>query len=174
MRTRHLAIAAALLAAGLTVASASGREHEHHDGRDHRSDDRLREERGGGAGPIDPAYLKECGACHVAYPPRFLPSASWRAVFAGLDRHFGEDATLDPEVRAGIERWVLDRAGDERHAAAPPSLRITEQSWFRREHRKLPADAATRPSIRTLANCAACHAGAERWDFDEDRVTIPR
>jgi hypothetical protein len=168
---RHFAFAAALLAAGLTVGNASGRGHD--DGHDHGPDRPPREERGGGSPPIDPVYLKECGACHVAYPPRLLPAASWRALFADLDRHFGEDASLDPEVRARVERWVLDGSGDDRRAAAAP-LRITDQPGFHREHREVPASAAARPSVRTLSNCGACHSGAERWDFDDDRVRIPR
>jgi hypothetical protein len=171
MRTRSLAIAGALLAA-LTLASASARDHD--DGAERGRHHRSREERGRAAAPVDPAYLKECGACHVAYPPGFLPAGSWRALLAGLDRHFGEDASLDPAVREGIERWVLPRAGEERRPRDPPALRVTELPWFRDEHDELPADASARPSVRTLSNCGACHPGAERWDFDEDRVRIPR
>jgi hypothetical protein len=172
MRTRVFVVAAAV-AAALTVARASAGDHEHredHDGR--RSGRHARE----GASPRapDPTYAKECGACHLAYPPRLLPAASWRALLAGLDRHFGEDASLEPEVRAALEAWLVEGAGGGRRAeGAAPSLRITEGAWFRHEHDEVPPDAAARPAIRSLANCAACHPGAERWDFDEDRVKIP-
>ena len=170
MRSRTFAIAGALLAT-MTLASASARDRD--DG-EHGSHHRRSEDRGRTGGPIDPAYLKECGACHIAYPPGSLPAASWRALFSGLDRHFGEDANLEPAVREGIERWVVARAGAERLRTGTPSLRVTELSWFRDEHDEVPADAAARPSVRSLANCSACHPGAERWDFDEDRVRIPR
>jgi hypothetical protein len=90
-----------------------------------------------------------------------------------LERHFGQDAELEPEVRVQLERWLVERAGRPPRTGDPAPLRITERSWFRKEHRKAAAQAAGRPSIRSLANCAACHPGAERWDFEEDRVKIP-
>lgn len=56
--------------------------------------------------------------------------------------------------------------------AAP--LRITEVPYFQRKHRKIGPDVVARPAVKTLANCAACHQGAQDWDFDDDRVKIPR
>jgi hypothetical protein len=169
MRTPTFAVAAGALAAALTLGGASARDHDDDGGGDRRA-----LEHGRRAGPPDPAYVKECGACHVAYAPALLPAASWRALFAGLDRHFGEDASVEPPIRAALERWVVERsAPDPRAAPREPPLRITELRWFRDEHDEVPADAAARPSIRSLSNCGACHPGAERWDFDEDRVRIP-
>ncbi len=89
---------------------------------------------------------------------------------AGLDRHFGQNAELEPEVRAVLERWLVERAGSSGGDGAP--LRATEAGWFRHKHRKVEG-AAARPAVRSIANCAACHPGAERWDFDEDGVRIP-
>lgn len=168
MRTRSR-IAAVLVAgaAAFTVAGAAAREHEH----EHEHEGRGRE-RSPLAGPIDPIYAKECGACHVPYPPGLLPSASWRRIMADLERHFGQDAELEPGVRSGLERWLVDRGAPEGPAGGTP-LRITELGWFRREHREVPRGAAARPSIGSMANCAACHPRAAAWDFDEDRVRIP-
>ena len=45
-----------------------------------------------------PAYVRECGDCHVAYPPGLLPATSWRRLMAGLDRHYGSDASLEPQL----------------------------------------------------------------------------
>jgi hypothetical protein len=172
MRTRPLALAAAALAATLAFASAAAGDHDRHRGREHEHD-RGDGSHGAGRGglPPDPAYAKECGSCHLAYPPRLLPAASWRKILAGLDRHFGQDAELEPEARDALERWIVAAAG--RDGGEAP-LRITDLRWFRREHREVPGGAAARPSIGTMANCAACHPGAESWDFDEDRVRIPR
>jgi hypothetical protein len=169
MRTPAFAIAAGSIAALFTLGSASARDHGHDERRDRRSSgEHVRS-----AGPPDPTYVKECGACHVAYAPAFLPAASWRALFAGLDRHFGDDASLEPAIRASLERWVVDGSAPQRGPFREPSLRITELPWFRDEHDEVPADAAARPSIRSLSNCGGCHPGAERWDFEEDRVRIP-
>jgi hypothetical protein len=173
MRTRTLAVAAALLAAAVTVATATSPARAHERDEDDREDGRRSRGRGLSVARADPAYLKECGACHVAYPPRLLPASSWRALLAGLDRHFGDDASLEPEARAALERWLVENAGRERRPGAAPPLRITESRWFEDEHDEVPPDAAARPSVRSLANCGACHPAAERWDFDEDRVKIP-
>lgn len=177
------AAAATTLLAGAARAGEHGRgeddaheRHEHHDHHERRGRERRDGERGparggdrAGAARIDPAYAKECGACHLAYPPDLLPAASWTKLMSGLDRHFGQNAELEPEVRAGLERWLVERAGS-RADGAP--LRATETAWFSHKHRKV-AGAAERPSVRSLANCAACHPAAERWDFDEDGVRIP-
>ncbi len=174
------ALAAALLLAGAVRAGEHERDEEHEGREHHRRGERGRErrepEREGpvrlGGGPrILPAYATECGACHLAYPPDLLPAASWTKLMASLDRHFGQNAELDDEGRATLERWLVERAGRDGGERAP--LRITERTWFRREHRKVQG-AAARPQVGSLANCAACHPGAERWDFEEDRVKIPR
>jgi hypothetical protein len=163
--------AAALLAASMTVLDARARDHgreredEHEDHGSHR--------RSGRAPAIDPTYAKECGSCHVAYPPGMLPAASWRGIMAGLDRHFGQDAALEPDVAASIERWLVASAQGGTRTAAGAPLRITALPWFVDEHDEVPAGAVARPSIRSMANCAACHPGAESWDFDEDRAKIP-
>ncbi|MFO0581965.1 MAG: diheme cytochrome c [Anaeromyxobacter sp.] len=185
IQPKHAALAVALLAATATLASAGdhGREreqgereqHEEHEGREARG----RSERAGrgataSAAAIDPTYAKECGACHLAYPPSLLPAAGWRGVMAGLDRHFGVDAALDEPARARVEAWLVAGAGPDRGAAVGDPSRISGQRWFVREHREVPAGAIARPAIKSWANCQACHAGAAGWDFDEDRVKIPR
>lgn len=181
MKTRHLALAAAVLAGALTLTAAASEGH-HRDRHEERHErgrgEHDRGERGegrsglgGGLADADPAYLKECGACHLAYPPSLLPAASWRAMLAGLDRHFGQNAELDDGLRARLEGWLVRQAGPG-DGGAPP--RITELGWFRREHRKVGAEVVARPAVGSLANCGACHPAAARWDFEEDRVTIPR
>ena len=70
--------------------------------------------------------LKECGECHMAFQPALLPTESWRRIMAGLAGHFGEDASLEPELAAEIEAYLVQNAehGDG------TKLRITEQRWF--------------------------------------------
>ena len=177
---------AALAAAGATAAFASehGEREEHGEHRGRR--ERERRERQAPA-PADAEaralYRKECGACHLDFPPGFLPAESHRRIMAGLERHFGQDAELEPEVRGRIERWLVDNAaeaGTSRKSRkmlgsiqGEPPLRITEVPYFRRKHREVGARVVARPSVRSLANCAACHPGARDWDFDDDRAKIP-
>ncbi len=175
MKIRHLSLAAAALAAAFTLTAAASEGHHHdREGREGEHREGREEHRGREAsarGPIDPLYAKECGACHLAYPPAMLPAASWRAMLGTLDRHFGQNAELGDADRARLEGWLTAQAGPDRGEAP---ARITGLSWFRKEHRKVGPEVVARPAIGSLANCAACHQGAASWDFDEDRVRIPR
>jgi hypothetical protein len=98
---------------------------------------------------------------------------------AGLEHHFGQNAELDPVMRDRIERYLVDNAAgagsrpsDQGRAGGAP-LRITELAWFRKEHREIDPKVTARAPVRSFSNCAACHAGAASWDFDDDRVKIP-
>lgn len=157
------------------------RDHDHDGDRGHHRDrdGRHRAEQGRGeAGhrrgsspaDADPAYVKECGACHLAFPPSMLSAGAWRAMLGGLDRHFGQDAALDDATRARLEGYLVAQAGDGGGA----EQRITRSAWFQRKHREVPAGVTSRPAVGSLANCGACHQDAARWDFDEHRVRIPR
>jgi len=115
--------------------------------------------------------------------PRLLPAATWREFMAGLDRHFGVDASLDPPTVAAITNWLVKGAGSPRppprHAAggAPrddaSSLRITTTSWFVREHREVRPSSWRRAVIGSAANCAACHTDALQGRFYERALRIP-
>ena len=103
------------------------------------------------------------------------PGAKVRAIMAGLDRHFGQNAELEPEVRTAVERWLVASAGaDAGSAGTTPPLRITTLPWFRHEHDEVPAAAWKRPAIKSAANCSACHEGAALGDYNEHAVRIPR
>jgi hypothetical protein len=119
-------------------------------------------------------WQAECGSCHIAFPPALLGAASWQRVMAGLDKHFGTDASLDAASAAEIGAFLERNAGSGRRVADAGALRITESRWFLRKHDEVRPSAWKNPQIRTAANCGACHGGAERGDFDEDNVRIPR
>jgi hypothetical protein len=123
--------------------------------------------------PANAAYRDECGGCHVAFPPGLLPAESWQRLMGDLPHHFGSDATLDAAQRDSLTIWLAAHAATRRREA-PPHDRLTQTAWFVREHREVPADAWRRASIKTAANCSACHAGAADGDYDEHHVRIPR
>jgi hypothetical protein len=120
-------------------------------------------------------WKAECGNCHLAYPPNLLPAPAWRRVMAGLDKHFGTDASVDAGAAAEIGAFLERNAGQGRKRGSDSgTLRITETAWFVRKHDEVPMAAWKNPRVKTAANCGACHSGAERGDFDEDAVRIPR
>ncbi len=122
----------------------------------------------------NPVYKAECGSCHVAYPPALLPADSWQAVLNGLDRHFGTDASVDAKSFTELRTFLDSSAGRiRRSSAGMPRLRISETDWFRGEHRKVPATTWQAAAVKSPANCAACHTGAESGDYGERGIRVP-
>lgn len=117
----------------------------------------------------DPLVKKECGECHMAFQPAFLPAASWRKIMVTLDNHFGEDASLDAGTRDKVETYLVANAGRSRIDSANSPLRITNLNWFRKEHREGEVKRLRKKhNVKTLADCAACHRGADRGYFEDD------
>jgi len=123
--------------------------------------------------PMPQPYVQECGSCHAPFPPGLLPRESWQRLMGDLPRHFGTDASLDAAAQRSLSAWLVGHAST-RLRSAPPQDRLTQTDWFRREHREVPAAAWTRGSIKSAANCGACHAGAAVGAYDEHAVRIPR
>jgi hypothetical protein len=126
----------------------------------------------------DPVVKEECGSCHIAFAPSMLPASSWQRMMGNLKNHFGEDATVDEDVAAKITRYLVANAADNGGrpygdkllrgtSASNAPLRITELPTWVKEHRKVPEWEWQHKEVRTKANCAACHADAERGYYDE-------
>ena len=174
-----LGLAAAALAGGVLASRDGDRERDHDD----RGRDRVNAMAGTNtttkasakAIAAPPAYAQECGACHVAYPAKLLPAASWQRLLGNLPQHFGTDASLDAATQASLSSWLLASAGASRRAReAPPQDRITRASWFVHEHDEISAATFKRASVKSASNCNACHARADQGVFDEHDVRIPR
>lgn len=134
-------------------------------------------EGGMGVGKIThEATAKECSACHMAFQPQLLPARSWEAIMNDLPNHFGEDATLAPEIAADIKAYLVANAGDvkgnrwmKRIAADETPLRITEtQGWIRAHKGEVRESSFTSDKVKSKANCMACHRGADQGFFGDD------
>jgi len=180
-----LLVLTASIAVPTTLALAHGREEGHErGGHEERGDDGEGRERGEGdrerprLRTSDPAaraaYAKECGACHLDFPPSLLPASAHRRIMDGLERHFGQNAELDAEVRTQLTRWLVANAGPEVAPSTAAEPRISTVPWFAKEHRKASGSVGAGRPVKSLAACASCHPGAKDWDFTEDRVKVPR
>ena len=119
-------------------------------------------------------FTEECGACHVAYPGKLMPAADWSKVLGSLDRHYGVDASLDPQVLAAVAGHLGSKPSGTKAGDSSQALpRITTSSWFRKEHDEVSAKTWSSPAVKSAANCSACHPGAGRGDFNEHSVRIP-
>ena len=125
--------------------------------------------------PLPPDYVAECGSCHVTFRAQTLDAASWTAVLAGLDQHFGSDATLDPQALESI-RAYLERSARSHPTRANerPLLRISETRWFRGEHDEVPARLWQAPDAVRPADCAACHRDAAQGSYSERSLRLPK
>lgn len=119
------------------------------------------------------AVKTECGTCHMAFQPQFLPRESWRKIMSRLPRHFGSDVNLTEAARREIEAYHLANAADVSHApegrrfhesigAGAAPLRITHVPHWVSEHRGAVEPAVWADwRIGGKANCRACHRGAD-------------
>lgn len=120
-------------------------------------------------------YKQECASCHMAYAPEFLSKSAWRRVMDSLDKHYGTDASLDPETSRSISNWVSQYAGRyKRVVESSKEDRLTTTPWFARKHNDINPGVFQRATIKSPANCAACHTQAERGNYDDDNVRIPK
>lgn len=127
----------------------------------------------GGRHVAPPArYLDECASCHAPYPPYMLPTASWSAIMTSLDKHFGVNASVDTPANRELAAWLVANA-DQRTTARPADDRLTRSSTFLRKHREVRSDVWTRPSIKSPANCVACHQDAATGGYRERNTRVP-
>ncbi|MBU2499074.1 MAG: diheme cytochrome c [Proteobacteria bacterium] len=130
-----------------------------------------------------PVYKDHCGACHFAYSPELLPSASWKKILDQLDDHFGESIELDQQTKKVIlgclETNAAEHSLNKRTAKIVRSLRgqvpkrITEIPYIREKHHEISAATIKRQSIGSLSNCVVCHNTAAEGIFDDHLVVIP-
>ena len=123
--------------------------------------------------PNNPKWKAECGSCHIAYPPQLLSADNWKQMMGGLDKHFGANATLDANSIKEILDFLQRNAGKASRNSAT-KMRITDTPWFNREHLEIAKNIWSDPAIKSRSNCTACHVNAERGDWSEDGVRMPR
>ena len=114
----------------------------------------------------EPVVVKECGACHMVYPPGLLPARSWAKIIGNLGNHYGDDATLPAATEAKILDFYTQNAGDSGagngwfmrgvKASVTPE-RITKMPFWRGIHGRFPLTAFARPAVKKVGNCVGCH-----------------
>ena len=73
-----------------------------------------------------------------------------------------------------LSGWLQTHAGTyKRVSEAPPEDRITRSAWFVRKHREVAPSVWGLPSVKSAANCVACHSGADKGFFDDDNLIVP-
>jgi hypothetical protein len=133
--------------------------------------------------PLDRIYVKECGSCHFPYPPSLAPRSRWIALMDRLADHFGEDASLEPDVAATIRAYLANNSAEKwdtraSHELALPnphdSLRLTATPYWSWTHRRIPDAVFKSPAVRAKGACDACHTDAATGRFDPQNIEIPK
>jgi hypothetical protein len=130
-------------------------------------------------------WKAECSGCHMLYHPGLLPERSWQKMMGGLDKHFGENATLDEPTRDEIARFLVANSADKQDArrsrrivqsipSGATPLRISETDYFISRHDEVSPSTFKRKSVGSASNCIACHKNADKGNFSESQVKIPR
>lgn len=126
------------------------------------------------------AFQAECGSCHLAFPPQLMAADDWRRVMSRLDKHYGDNASLDEKTRRTIEDFLVrnagrgDKAGPAGAATRngePP--RLTSSAWFKRKHHEVTRADWAHAKVMTPSNCTACHTKAANGSYREREILMP-
>jgi len=154
----------------------------HHEKEDrHETEDNDKDD----LSPVNnPTYLENCGSCHLAYPADLLPFRSWTKILNEIDTHFGEAVIIDPNATQIISKYLKINAADSSSSKVSIKImkgidgqtptRITELPYIIKKHHEVAPSVFKRAAIGSLSNCTACHKTAEKGDFDDDGVVIPK
>lgn len=135
--------------------------------------------------PVDNTiYEKECGSCHFAYPAGLLPSSSWNKMMSNLDKHFGDDATVDEETFQTLVSYLNENSAEKSmnykrsrkivenlNGNIPDS--ISKMPYMKKKHEDIKEHLITQKEVKGMFNCTACHQNAKKGIFSDDDVNIP-
>ncbi|MGJ0300799.1 diheme cytochrome c [Aliarcobacter cryaerophilus] len=135
--------------------------------------------------PVDNTiYEKECGSCHFAYPAGLLPSSSWNKMMSNLDKHFGDDATVDEETFQTLVSYLNENSAEKSmnykrsrkivenlNGNIPDS--ISKMPYMKKKHEDIKEHLITQKEVKGMFNCTACHQNAKKGVFSDDDVNIP-
>lgn len=128
-------------------------------------------------------WQQECGDCHQVFHPTLLPKASWEKLMAGLENHFGEDATLDPEDSNIITTFLMQNASESSRLEPSYKIRssipegevpiaITQTPYWIMKHNGLEED-YKKDAVKSAANCLACHPDATSGRYEDHLIDVP-
>lgn len=135
----------------------------------------------------DELYREECGSCHFAYQPGWLPEASWKKLMdaKALESHFKENAELDEDTRKKLLAFLVENSAEKTRykrsrkimaslAEGDAPLRITETPYIKSKHKAVYDEVVSKSKkVKSLSYCDKCHQKAAQADFEEDTVYIP-
>jgi len=128
-----------------------------------------------------PEYKTECGDCHVPYHPSLLMAGGWRSIMRTLPDHYGEDASLENDMRVLIENFLTTndalnfdtKVSHKIGRIETASNRMTDTKYWKKKHRKIEDIAFRHPSVGSKVNCNGCHKDAATGRFNDSNIHVP-
>jgi hypothetical protein len=129
-------------------------------------------------------YEKECGGCHFAYQPQWLPERSWRKLVGSLGQHFGDNAEIKGGARDAVLEYLVNNSADhvdtwrsrevlEAIPRGETPTSITRVLYVGGIHGGfLDPNFKGTPQVKTLSQCPVCHIRAERGSFAWVNYTV--
>jgi nitrate/TMAO reductase-like tetraheme cytochrome c subunit len=68
---------------------------------------------------------------------------------------------------------MKNSASKYKYSALAQDNRISKSTWFIKEHDEVRAEVWKRTSVKSAANCTACHKDAASGGFSENNVQVP-
>lgn len=128
-------------------------------------------------------FAKECGSCHMIYPPTLLGQESWRNMMSSLDDHFGDDASLDDAEEADILKYLLANSAESSTSEASvgilksiqnkDTIAITQTPFWKKRHAKIDPRQFKSDEVKSRANCKACHTDAPKGLIEDHNIKMP-
>jgi hypothetical protein len=106
---------------------------------------------------------------------------------AGLDDHFGDDASLEEPERRSILAYLEKNAAERstREAAfyfrqsiarsgKKDIIAMTETPYWKEKHATIDPARIRSDGVRSRANSKACHQGIERGSLADHEIRLPK
>ncbi|GEM_PF-271251 len=75
-------------------------------------------------------FVKECGSCHMVYPPFLLSARAWEKMMSNLEEHFGDDASIDDEERVeAVRAFLVGASAEKRGEKVAVKMLRGERMW---------------------------------------------
>ena len=125
-------------------------------------------------------FVNECASCHTLYPPHTLSARSWNTLMANLEDHFGDDASIDEADNRNILDFLVKNSAEnstqEVSVKILDSLKnkdiiaITQTDFWKARHADIPKKVFAHESVKSRANCKACHSDIEKGLIEDDKI----
>lgn len=129
-------------------------------------------------------FYDECISCHTLYPPFLLPKASWEKVMDNLEDHFGDDASLEDDVKESIKAYLLKNAAENstkesaykglKSIGDKDIIAYTDSEFWKKRHEEIDKEIFKAKNIKSKANCKACHLNIEKGIIEDENIKIPK